>query len=115
MKNLPKEIKIGNRTIEVSVEKMDAGLFGFYDPMEMKIALNKDNNPVHMVETFWHELIHAINDFNRMSFEIQNEMATAGDNIQEQAFSLEERLTEDFAVTFLTVITDNNLLNITAK
>lgn len=115
MNKIPKTIKIGNREIEVKIEAMDMNLFGFYDPMALSINLNEANSPVHMVETFWHELIHAINDFNRMNFEIQNELNTGTQDVVESAFSLEERLTEDFAVTFLMVIEENNLLGITSR
>ncbi len=114
MKNLPTEIKIGNRDITVEVIKMEDTLLGQYDPNALVISLNETNSPTQMLETFWHELIHAINDFNRLTFEIQNEMDT-GDGSPEGTFGLEERITEDFAVTFLMVIQDNNLINLTGK
>ena len=116
---LPKEIKIGNRivTVEFSDDKddeylSDVGAMGFYDIQNFRIVIAanlKQNNPTQVVETFWHELMHAINDSIRFRFELENEMRDK-DSIEEDAWKFEERIAEDFARTFLQVIQDNDLL-----
>lgn len=110
---IPKSIKIGNRTIAVSQEVIDGNVFGFYDPMGMRIVMQKDLQPQALVETFWHELMHAIFDFIRFGFEMQTEMSDK-DTPEVDAFKIEERTAENFAKTFLQVMQDNDLANITA-
>ena len=111
---IPKTIKIGSRTVEVVIGKLDETLFGQFDPREQIITLNETNTASAQIETFWHELIHAINDYNRLDLELAQEIARDG-NPDEQAFDLEEKITSSFATVFLQVITDNNLLALTAK
>ena len=111
---IPNEIKIGSRIVKVIIGKLDDTLLGQFDPANQEITLNENNKPVIMVETFWHEVVHAINDYNRLDFELAQEIAREG-NPDEQAFNLEERITDGFAKVFLQVITDNNLLALTAK
>lgn len=118
---LPEKIKIGNReiTVEFSDDKDDeflgeVGAMGFYDPQNFRIVIAtnlKENNPTQVVETFWHELVHAIFDSIRFNVELQMEMDDK-DPIAEDAFKIEERTTESFARTFLQVIQDNDLLPI---
>lgn len=113
---IPDVIKIGNREVSVTYAKMD-GLFGQFDPKESVITLNKDNSKMQMIETFWHELIHAVNDFNRVGVEIADEIAAGqidGADPEMRGWMLEERLTEGFAKILPQVIKDNNLLNLTA-
>lgn len=116
---LPKEIKIGNRiiTVEFNDFKDDEflsqmGAMGYYDPDNFRIVIDanlKNNNPTQVIETFWHELVHAIFDSIRFNVELQMEMDDK-DSIGEDAFKIEERTTENFARTFLQVIQDNDLL-----
>ena len=108
---LPNEIKIGSRTVTVSVEPL-GNLMGQYDPSTLSILIDSNLAPYQIVETFWHEVIHAINDYNRFTQELAQEMATT-DNPQQDAWNFEERMTENFAMLFLQVITDNKLLAIT--
>lgn len=115
-KLIPKKIKIGNRTVEVKFKKFDDGLnaMGMYDPNNFRILISadlKDNNPTQIVETFWHELIHAVNDAIRFNAELTQEMDDK-DTIEQDAWKFEEKITESFARTFLQVIQDNNLLPI---
>lgn len=111
---IPKEIKLGNRTIAVEVTKIDPQYMGLYLIDEQKIQINSEISKPLQIETFWHELIHAINDYNRVTVEIATELekedpANAGEN----AWNLEERMTENFAKVFMQVIQDNNLLSLT--
>ena len=121
-KQIPRKIKIGNR--KVLVEFHDAskddilrergGAFGYYDPNNFRIVIDanlKENNPTQVIETFWHEVIHAINDSIRFNFELQEEMRDK-DTVEEDAWKFEEKITESFARTFLQVIQDNKLLDI---
>mgnify|MGYP007083424427 CR=1 FL=1 len=109
---LPKLLKIGNRSIKVEIGSMDANLMGTYNPRDLVISLNQDLTKVQTIETFWHELIHAINDYNRVTVEIEAEIAREDTDPTESAFNLEERMTENFAKVFLQVVQDNNLLAI---
>lgn len=109
MKNIPTLIKVANRDIQVKIEALDDNLYGMYTPNTLTISLNKKNSPVIMVETFWHELIHAINDYNRVQYEIRLEISRKGEP-DEQAYILEETITNDFANVFMQVIKVNNLL-----
>lgn len=87
---------------------------GLYLPDEHKIQINSEIPQIHQIETFWHELIHAINDYNRVTVEIATELEKqAPENAGENAWNLEERMTENFAKVFLQVIQDNNLLALT--
>ena len=112
---IPDTIKIGNRTVKVKIGSMDANLMGQFNPNTLEINLSSANSKIQMIETFWHELIHAINDFNRLDVELADEMAAmqmdnADPNLR--AGMMEERMTENFAQVFLQVIQENNLLNI---
>ena len=119
MVELPKEIKIGKRIItvelrEFSDDELMGGMnaMGFYDSANFRIVIDanlKENNPTQIIETFWHELVHAIFDSIRFNVELQMEMDDK-DTIGEDAFKIEERTTENFARTFLQVIQDNDLL-----
>lgn len=120
-KVIPKKIKIGNRTITVEFNDFSEddqltgiGAMGFYDPNNFKIVINsilRENNPTQIIETFWHEVIHAINHSIRFHMELQEEMNDK-DTIEDDAWKFEEKITENFARTFLQVIQDNNLLPI---
>lgn len=112
--NLPDTIKIASREVQVRIAPLPDDLFGQFEPDKQVITLNEKNSKGAMVETFWHEVIHAINDYNRLDVELAMEIAKEG-NPDEQAFDLEERITENFAKVFLQVITDNKLLALTAK
>lgn len=109
---IPKEVKIGTRTIAIYVAPME-GLFGQYSPLDQSIVLNASNTPSQMQETFWHELIHAINDYNRVYTTLAMEIEATqfdGGSPDVRAYNFEERMTEDFARVFLQVVQDNDLL-----
>ncbi len=115
--NIPKLIKISSRDVKVIIGSLPDNLMGQFVPDTQTITLNKNLSKVLLIETFWHELIHAINDYNRVTVEIATEIENnqeAG-NTTEQAYNLEERMTENFAKVFLQVITDNELLGINVK
>jgi len=106
----PSEIKIGSRIVKVRFEDLsEANLLGYFDQMEQEIVLNSQiTNADILAETFWHELVHAINDFIRFEVELQREMNNADDS-DESAFNFNEVFTERFSVTLVQVIKDNNL------
>lgn len=108
---IPEEIKIGNRTVLVQISDIGEDMYGMFDPNTQVIYLNSNLTMMQAVETFWHELIHAINDYNRFTEELAMELETT-DNPDQDAFNFEERMTENFAKVFLQVIQDNNLLGI---
>ena len=117
-KKIPKKIKIGNRTILVKFQQFDGdefkGVMGWYDGANFEIVIDgnlKKTNPTQVIETFWHEVIHAINHSIRFNMELQAEMNDK-DTVEEDAWKFEEKITESFARTFLQVIQDNNLLDI---
>ena len=114
MHNIPKEVKIGNRiiTVEFNDEPETRGAFGFYDPTEFRIVLSaseEHSNSTTITETFWHELMHAIFDFNRFVFDLAQEIDDKDAPI-EDAFKFEEKMSEQFAKTLLQVLQDNPAL-----
>ena len=111
MPNIPKEVKIGNRviTVEFNDEPEDLGAFGFYDAEKFRIVISaskQHSNPTTVVETFWHELMHAIFDFNRFVNELATEIDDKDSPIDD-AIKFEEKMSESFAKTFLQVLQDN--------
>lgn len=113
--NIPKVIKIGSREIEVKIEAL-VDLHGQYDPMTYIISINSKDSRMAQIETFWHELIHAIHDYNETQAMIANEMMATqmdGGDAEMRAYNLEEQMTQGFASCFLQVIQDNNLLPLT--
>lgn len=111
--NIPDKIKVGTREVSVSVAPLDNNLAGSYFPDEMAIVLNSTNSKVQMIETFWHELIHAINDYTAFESTMAMEMMSGGDP-EDRAFVMEEMMTENFSKVLLQVISENKLLNLTA-
>lgn len=111
--NIPDTIKIASREVQVRIAPLPDGLLGQFDPETQVITLSDKTSKSITIETFWHEVIHAINDFNSLDARLAQEIAREG-NPDEQAFDLEERITDDFAKVFLQVITDNKLLALTA-
>jgi len=111
-------VMIGTREVPVKMVTMDSNLYGQYSTVpDFEISLNKANSPSQMMETFWHELIHAIHDYNATQTLIMNEIAAAqydGRAPDATAFNVEEQMTDGFAKIFLQVITDNKLLDLTA-
>lgn len=101
---IPQKLKLGTRTISIVIKAMDDTLFGYYDQTNLEIGINANYPRPFQVETFWHEVVHAIFDYIRFQNEIQMELASG-----EQMQNLEERVTENFAMTFLQLIQDNNL------
>lgn len=110
--NIPNTIKVGSRTIEVKIGSLDASLMGIYEYNTQKITLNKNLSQSDMVATLWHEIIHAINDLNRLDATLAREIEMETVNADQQAFDLEERITGMFADVFVQVIKDNNLLKL---
>ena len=110
---IPKEVKIGNRVIKVEFTKEadEMGVYGFYNPQEFRIGLSaaKENqNPTTVLESFFHELMHAVADHLRLGFEIEQEMNDK-DSAAEDAFKIEERIAEGFARTLIQVFRENKL------
>lgn len=108
---IPKQIKIGNRVIKVKFnnEPFEEGAYGWYDSQNFRIVLSsaeQDSNPTVIAETFWHELMHAINDYNRFNVELQREMDDK-DSPEMDAWKFEEMITERTAKTLLQVLQDN--------
>lgn len=115
--NLPKEITVGSRTIPVKMVTFDdPKMMGMYDPNEQTISISMDMPISQQVETFWHELIHAIHDYNGVQAAIANEIAASqydGGNPDARAFNLEETLTNGFSNILVQTISENKLLNLT--
>ena len=118
---LPKEIKIGNRVVKVELRSFQNDEFegmnamGFYDSANFRIVIDADlekNNPTQVLETFWHELMHAIFDYTRFGVELAQEIDDK-DTPEYDAFKFEERYAETFAKVFLQVIQDNDLMEAT--
>lgn len=108
---IPKQIKIGNRIVKVkfSDEPFEEGCYGWYNAQDFVIVLSaneQDSNPTTIAETFWHELMHAINDYNRFTVELQREMNDK-DPIELDAWKFEEMITERTAKVLLQVLQDN--------
>lgn len=115
---IPTQIKIGNRTVPVTIQENlrsgDQEVMGFYSIEDPHIFINAGMSPLATVETFWHELMHAIFDFTRFNIDMQMEMDNS-DSDAESAFKIEERSAENLAKTLLQVIQDNDIANITAE
>lgn len=110
--DIPKTIKVGTRTVTVEIGSLDDTLYGIFEPDLQKITLNEKNTPSEMVATFWHELIHAINDLNRLDATLAREIEKETVDADAQAFDLEEQITAMFSDVFVQVISDNNLLKL---
>lgn len=107
---IPEMVKIGLREVTVVYAPLADGLLGTYDPNSLTITLStKMQDPVLTMETFWHELIHAVNDKIRFDFELGRELATE-QNIDEFVTSFNETFTESFSQTLMQVLKDNPLL-----
>lgn len=104
-------MKIGNRNVAVQIAPLD-GLMGMFDPREQTITI-ADNltSRIDIVETFWHELVHAIFDYTRFSTQMQMEMDD-GDSPEFDAYRFEENVTESFSKVLLQVMQDNELAHL---
>lgn len=115
--NLPKTLKIGSRDIAVKMTSFDdPKLMGMYDSVEQVILISKDMPKNQQIETLWHEMIHAIHDYNGVQAAIANEIAVSqydGGDPDARAFNLEETLTNGFSNVLVEAIKDNNLLALT--
>lgn len=110
---LPTKIKLASWDIAVKREAiLKDGLLGYYNPKDMVIVVDSSLGDIQTLETFWHELIHAINDYNRLFIEIKAEVNQNDGSDEERIWMLEERVTENFAKVFMQVIKDNNLLDL---
>lgn len=109
---LPNAMKIGNRTVTVragdtTMDEDGNRAMGWYDFERFEIVIDETlKTRTQVIETFWHEIVHAINDYNRFHFEIAKELDDE-DSPEVDAFHLDERLAESFAKTFLQVMQDN--------
>jgi len=114
--DIPKKVKVGTRTIPIETVDVDDGWYGLYSPFETKILLSRASIKSRSlaVETFWHELVHAVFDYIRFYNEMVMEMNDK-DPIEQDAYKIEERVTESFAQTFLQVIHDNKLDHLNNK
>lgn len=112
---LPKEIKIGNRKVPVHQKKgltvNDKPVMGYYDLTDPAIYIDKNMKPLAIVETFWHELMHAIFDYTRFGVDMVMELEDE-DSHEVDAYKIEERAAESFAKVLLQVLADNDLANI---
>lgn len=106
MAKLPKEVKIGNRTIPIEREELMANPLGYYDPLNLRIVIDSSLSGTQMVETFWHEIVHAVFDYIRFGFEMAKEMDDK-DTPETDAYKIEEYAAESFAKTFLQMMQDN--------
>ena len=114
---IPPQLKIGNRTVPVRFENDprssdDQEVMGYYDIGDPQIVLRAGMSPLATVETFWHELMHAIFDFTRFNVDMQMELDD-GDSDAVDAMKIEERSAESFAKVLLQVIQDNDIAHIT--
>lgn len=111
LSKLPKEIKIASRTVKIETIPLEGdGLLGYFDHNQQAIYLSTDIQSADvLMETFWHELIHAINDYVRFEVEFQREVDDR-DDLAVDAFNFNETFTEGFSKVLLQVIRDNNLL-----
>lgn len=112
---LPESVKIGGRTVKV-FSKLNltapdgVEVMGYFDPNRQEIYVNASIESADvLMETFWHELIHAINDFVRFDVELAKELDDE-DSPELDAFKFNETFTERFSATLLQVIKDNNLV-----
>lgn len=112
---IPSQIKIGNRTVPVVFEPNlmsgDQSVMGFYRIDDPAIFIDSNLSPLATVETFWHELMHAIFDFTRFNIDMQMEMDDS-DSDAVDAFKIEERSAENFAKVFIQILQDNDIANI---
>jgi hypothetical protein len=72
---IPKEIRLGGHAIAVKrkenlVEHAEA--YGLFDPDELAIYLDKKLSGTLLWETFFHEVVEAINHFTEMELEHKN-------------------------------------------
>ena len=116
---IPDELKVGTRTVKVIMQpdlSIDGQqVLGLFRPDSQEIFLNASiESPDVLMETFWHELVHAINDFVRFDVELMKELDDS-DSSAEDAFKFNETFTERFSVTLLQVIRDNNLIPLGAQ
>jgi len=114
---IPESVKVGGRTVKIFVQENLAlnndPVMGYFNPETQEIYINADiKNADVLMETFWHELIHAINDFVRFDIELAKELRDS-DSPEEDAFKFNETFTERFSATLFQVIQDNNLLPVT--
>lgn len=114
---IPKKVKIGTREVKIDIiEDPEWDIMGAYSGMETRIVLNSAyvRSKSVAVETFWHELVHAVFDYIRFYNEMVMEMNDK-DTVEYDAYKIEERTTESFAQTFLQVIHENKLSELNNK
>ena len=67
-KRIPVEITIAGHTIEVKRQDLD-DCYGYFDASKLVIAINTNMNNTLAWETFWHEVVEAINFFSEAEME----------------------------------------------
>lgn len=76
MKNkLPKKIRVGGHTLKVVRRKNlmeHAEAYGMFDPTELTITIDDSLSGSLYWETFWHEVMEALNFFGEADMEHQS-------------------------------------------
>lgn len=98
-KKLPSSIKIGNRTVKVSVVDYDAPSYKFNND-DFTIEIGKDVTPDLQQERFWDGVVRATFDYINLLEEIQKEV---GDQ------DVPDFSRHNFGTVLKQVIEENNL------
>tara|TARA_R110000824_G_scaffold55027_2_gene151595 strand:+ start:2819 stop:3127 length:309 start_codon:yes stop_codon:yes gene_type:complete len=88
---IPKSICVGGHTITIHFQ---SGLvsynqaYGLFDPTNLKILIDADVNSSVQNETFWHEVVEALNFFTEAEMD-HNKIQTFGVLLHQIANSME--------------------------
>ena len=88
---IPEQISIGGHTIKI---EMRSGLvsynqaYGLFDPTELKILIDADIQESIQFETFWHEVIEALNFFCEANMD-HSKIQTFGILLHQVSISME--------------------------
>jgi len=69
---IPKEVSLGGHSIKVIRKEgllEHAEAYGIFDGIELTITIDKSLNDTMAWETFWHEIVEAINFFSEADLE----------------------------------------------
>tara|TARA_R110002167_G_scaffold34442_1_gene109577 strand:- start:224 stop:559 length:336 start_codon:yes stop_codon:yes gene_type:complete len=67
-KRIPKSFNIAGHEIQVLYRELD-DCFGHFDPVKLQIVIGLGNTKSVQAETFWHEVIEALNFFSEAGLE----------------------------------------------
>ena len=67
-KRIPKSFQIAGLEISVVYRELD-DCFGQFDPVKLQIVIGTGNTKSVQAETFWHEVIEALNFFSEAGLE----------------------------------------------